>query len=540
MHLLFTTISHALYVPRRYVVSEGEKQATFTGAQQREGVYALPFIVDGLFGVGRRKAARGDGVNELEVAEQAAAAHVASAEGGGRLFPLLAVDGEGTARRPARRQQAAKADSDASDEDDDAKLAPGFEFDWVAYREAFGDKPVEDAVTSMFAEYASLYAALCGQVGSAAAQPLTLSQAATLDAKASNFINNFATPLLGVMNTTKVHRLLRHVMDAIRWHGNLANGSTASNESQHKDDKPYYVRTNRGFDTFTAQIVRHSQGGRIILADHKRAEGERSARCDPVPGNADRGAGACGADGYDSDRELDAMLGDSLYAGEEDEEGGVGETEGDGGRKHGRIDRQSVAELSWRPGLVNCGKVLGMRAQDAVGVLSCRRFKARLGGGAELSQLLRASPSFYRAPWYDSVAFGRPGGSRDSRTAAAAADSGDAATATSGYGEVRALVRRDDGDYALVVMMEEVAAVPGCAFSARKCQRLRWAIPTDGSDWDVRLVPIEDIQRLVHVVPDFGHLLRTVGREVPPPPNTAPVAVLRGARYIVNDFFPWG
>jgi len=281
-------------------------------------------------------------------------------------------------------------------------LAPGFEFDWVAYREAFGVMPVQDAVTAMFAEYASLYAALCGQIGSTAAPPLTLSYAATLDAKASNFINKFATPLLGVMNTTKIHLLLRHVMDAIRWHGSLANGSTASNESQHKDDKPYYVQTNRGFDTFTAQLVRHAKGGRIILDEHKRADDERSATCDPVPGNAGGGGGgASGGNGYDSDRELDAMLGDSLHAGEEDEEGGVGETTREGGRKHGRIDRQSVAELSWRPGLADCAKLLGMRAQDTVGVLSCRRFEARLGGGTELSQLLRASPSFFRAPWYD-------------------------------------------------------------------------------------------------------------------------------------------
>jgi len=119
--------------------------------------------------------------------------------------------------------------------------------------------------------------------------------------------------------------------------------------------------------------------------------------------------------------------------------------------------------------------------------------------------------------------------------------SGDAATtAATGYGEVRALVRREDGDYALVVVMAEDRGVPGCLFSARNCQRVRWAVPTNGSDWDVRLLPIDAIQRLVHVVPDFGHLLRTVGREVPPPPSTAPVDVLRGARYFVNDFFPWG
>jgi len=43
-------------------------------------------------------------------------------------------------------------------------------------------------------------------------------------------------------------------MDAIRWHVNMANGRTSSNESQHKDDTPnFYVRTNRGLDTSTRQ-----------------------------------------------------------------------------------------------------------------------------------------------------------------------------------------------------------------------------------------------------------------------------------------------
>mgnify|MGYP007064147605 CR=1 FL=1 len=60
------------------------------------------------------------------------------------------------------------------------------------------------------------------------------------------------------MMSTRVKKLLCHVTDSIKAHGSIQSGNTPANESSHKDDKPYYVRTNRGFDTFTAQLVRHA------------------------------------------------------------------------------------------------------------------------------------------------------------------------------------------------------------------------------------------------------------------------------------------
>lgn len=502
-------------------MAENEKQATFTGAQQRDGICALPFAVDGLFGLGRPKPKGGsNALSDLEAA-RIAAAHIAELENDEHVFPVLACSG--TKRKHGKRAKAKGESVESQDSGDDetaaAKLAPAFEFDWVAYRAAYGDTPVQDAVTAMFSEYASLYSMLCRQVGSAAAPPLTLLEAKALDVKATRFVNEFATPLLGVINTTKIHRLLRHVLDAVRCHGNVSNGNTSSNESQHKEDKPYYMRTNRGFDTFTGQIVRHAQGTREILASHERAERDRAARADVVPGNHEGNLTAEG--GYDSDKELDSMLAESWPVLAAQDSAPVGAHHPN---LSGHVVRHTVGQLSQRPGLAGLGGLLGKRDAETVSVLSCTRITARLGGGIELPQLLRASPSFHNSEWYDAVAFEMTGD----------------ASGTCRTGELRAIVREDGAHFGVVCELQVVSGVVDCPLVQRGCQRLRWAVPGDGSDWQLRKVPVERILRMVHVVPDFGHMLRTLGNEVVPPPISAPARVLRGMRYFVNHFYRWG
>lgn len=52
-------------------------------------------------------------------------------------------------------------------------------------------------------------------------------------------------PILGPLRTTKVHKLLAHLLEAERMHGNIMNGDTSHNEQRHKDDKGHYARTNK-------------------------------------------------------------------------------------------------------------------------------------------------------------------------------------------------------------------------------------------------------------------------------------------------------
>jgi len=100
----------------------------FTGKQQRDGVAVLAFIIAGFFGPQNRKTGDGAFAAEHDV-ERAMAAAAAEAEG-------------------------CEADCD----DEAAKVCKNFVFDWTAYHDEWGESPVHVAVTSMFAEYAVLYA----------------------------------------------------------------------------------------------------------------------------------------------------------------------------------------------------------------------------------------------------------------------------------------------------------------------------------------------------------------------------------------------
>jgi len=53
----------ALRLPHRYIAAEGDKQATFTGAEQRAGVFVLAYAVAGIFGRGRPRHANATVVN---------------------------------------------------------------------------------------------------------------------------------------------------------------------------------------------------------------------------------------------------------------------------------------------------------------------------------------------------------------------------------------------------------------------------------------------------------------------------------------------
>lgn len=123
-------------------MGEEEKQSSYTAKQQRDGVCILPFIFAGLFG-----------------------------RLGGNPPPEAAVTQDcGDA---AGRAQSEEDDDgyDAEDDEDVDHVKRGFTYDWAAYRAKFGDTPVHEAVTAMFAEYAALYMRVAGQVG-ASAPPL--------------------------------------------------------------------------------------------------------------------------------------------------------------------------------------------------------------------------------------------------------------------------------------------------------------------------------------------------------------------------------
>lgn len=345
----------------RYVVQKYETQATFSGAQQRAGVYAHPYNVEGLFGLGKPKKRTGSSHGAgTEDAELAAALQAAEASGDG-LSPVPAGDDASHTGTDGASNGAGGA---VDDDDAGEKLPSNFRFDWDVYRQAFGSLPLEKTVTSMFAQYAVLYARIWRNVGPGSVNPMTINEGEAIQSQAERFILKFCTPLLRVIHTTNVHRLLRHVIDAVRWHGNVSNGNTAENESAHKNDKSSYVRTNKDIENFTFQLVRHAQGSREVLGKHKAIDAERAERIEPST----------------------AQLSDTVWHKKVDDEANASVEEGqiDGaspgigdGRTARGLPRVTVGELSKRPGLYSLQELLGMEAAQHASVLSRRHFSAR-------------------------------------------------------------------------------------------------------------------------------------------------------------------
>ena len=613
-----------------------DKQATFTGADQRAGVYVLPYAVAGIFGRGRPRPAK---------SSQAAAAEGAATAGSGAP-PSRGRRRKGTlarsqaARNKSSGAQAAKADATGgalfggNDVDDDEELPAGFKFDWDVYRAAFGDTPIEDAVTIMFAEYASLYARISGWTTSAKPAPMTLEEGQSIQEQASNFVLNIMTPILGYVHTSKVHKLLAHLMESIRYHGNLSNANTSNNEAAHKSDKKFYRRTNMEIATFTEQLVRQAQGAREVVRGHDAADahallccpivepmsrtgtdavpttgasGERTGSVGSAPtgsggapesgastgdhvpaATSDAGAAATGDDGAATtgDNRATATEGDRAAATEADRTAPTGDNVGaptgggaawTGGmaagntsslatgravrttgavthpaaaqrRSAGNLKRVSISTLSKRPGLGLVGQLFKLRPEDTLPILTTVELSAVFDCGYRTKQLVRASPQFRTSkPWYDCIMYAVKTG-----VAVEHEDKDGEANTVDGtntrcvdqreelhIGEVRALVRCREDDYAVVCEFDPIPAEPGCPFDVRECDRLKWAGSAATQGGVIRGVPLSMVRRLVHIVPDFKDLAARKGLQAAPAGYNSPRADVLAMRYFVNAFHPW-
>lgn len=478
----------------RYAVGSDETQACFTAKQQRDGVCILPHIFAGLFGrQGGNPAANVGGTQDSADA---------------------ADDPE-----PAADDQVC----DADDDEEVDKVKRGFTYDWGAYRSTFGDTPLHEAVTALFAEYATLYMRIAGQVGASVPPPLTRDVAQDISEHATRFVLDYVTPILGQLNGTKFHRLLCHVLQAIKMHGNLRNGHTAANESQHKEDKVFYSRTTKHPASFTAQLVRQAQGSRAMLEalEQQDADAKRAA-ASAGPGAARvGGATASGRRGRAASTTLRARR-DAAVARRASRNAAA--TEGGAQRPAAshHLAHETVAKVAQRPGLGNLPSLLGLQADYVLPVLGYVRIPATFDCGTRAPQIVRASRSFREAPWLDAVIYSV---GEDKRTVF--------------VGEVRALLRRPHGDIAVVCEMEPVSAVFGCPLAARGCTRLKWLRRPGGVNCSLRVVPVKDFRRVAHVVPDFRDLDMRRGVGAAPAGELDPLDQRLAMRFFLNAFYPW-
>lgn len=358
----------------RYIIEDDENQSTFTGREQRHGVWVLPFLLDGLID---RRVSRPD----------AAGASVAprrprDGEEEAQRLLLSLFDEHGEQIENDERTQDSEQTQDGEELDSEGSRpvdAPPksatsshsrrarFQFDWVAYRAAFGDTPVHAAVTALFAEYALLVGRITRHLGAATATPLTLSEGAAIAQQAQDFILGYVNPILQTIQTTKFHRVLCHMLHAVKYHGNILDANTSANESGHKRDKKHHVRTNkrRGL---TRQLVRLGHGTRSVL---KRNE-EALKRAEEAAGEDQE---ASGDGGYAADNERSALP--SCRP------------------RLAHLPHALVSELASQPGLGSIASLLGVRDVDRVAVPGHVFFTARPPRGPPVRQMLHASPLYY-------------------------------------------------------------------------------------------------------------------------------------------------
>jgi len=442
----------------RYIVGPKEKQATFTGREQRRGVYIVPLAVPGVFKLlWQPPAPTAVGDSPAGVLDNGTDAAVMQTD--------------------APSQSGDESGHEAGEDEAAARVDKSFTFDWEAYHRAFGDTPYDEAVTAMFAEYALLYERMAGYVGDAFPPQMTLTEARSIKKQTTRFINDSVTPVMGTIYSSKIHRLLCHVFEAIRDHGSLCNSNTAMNEFKHKEDKAHYVRTNKNPKTYTRQVVRHAQGSRLVRlrleAEDDAAVAAKAARREQRAAALAAAARACNDSDISTADDSDVSV-SSAGAGRSAASSSSGEsastasssdastdastatearTAADtgsnlsvardahdgGGRSAARkrvyhVTRTTVASPAQRPGLADAARLLELPPETAVGVLKSLRICARFECGGTLVQDVRGSPEYRGAPWCDAILFQPTDDASRSRAA-----------------EVRALARLPQGDVALVV-----------------------------------------------------------------------------------------
>ena len=527
-----------------YNITSKEKQAMFTAKSQRDATPCVPFCVSGIFGP------------------------VPDGEPLGPEEASTGLDGGPTADGRAERSGGVDNDALVDDEGEDDKVDKNFRFDWVTYRCEWGDTQIDVAVTAMFAEYALLYARMGRLTTSSVPLPITMSEGVSMGQQATNFMNKFVTPILGKVTSTKVHKLLYHVIDAVHMHGNLQNCNTDKNESGHTSDKPFYSRTNGNLPTFTQQLVRRAHGTRAQLAKidredaaavganraelARRAADAAETAAEAAAEATDAGALAAARDAGSSSSNLDAaraaaetadevaataaaasasaavalMVANAYTRGGPSGAGAtrraVGGQAGTSSNKPYHLELISVSELRKRPGLAGAAAALGLSGDSRVRLVKRHCITARFDCRTGTKQMVRADPDVRGSLRFDAVFFRAPADPTSSRLA-----------------KLRAIVRRTHGDWARLSLLKSLARDPGFPLECRGCVRLQWHVRAGASDATLCAVPMTSVTRLAHIVPDLKELAEREGYDAVPPALDAPVEKRLAMRYYLNAFYTW-
>ena len=507
-----------------YFISPKDKQATFTGEQQRAGVWFLAFFVAGLFGLGaklspprkkRQQAVQPKASPPLSakpsvpVSSSAPLAPMSPQDEEEHLLGSLLMDALGAESGDEVDIDGAAGGGkgvESDEEDTMAVFKTVSDFDWVVYEAVWGSTPLHVAITALFAEYALVVGRITGHLHYNCAQPMSDETAEELGELCRNFVLCYVNPILGAIASTKIHKLLCHIVAAIKLHGALSNGNTGRNESLHVHEKQRYCRTNGDPDARGYQLLRAGQGTLELRAKHAMEENQEWLDEEGEQWEVDIDSGE-----EEHHDDVDALGAASMQAGL---------------RRPTRVTVQSVSELSARFGLASLALTLQAAPCETVRLTGSLPIRARFECcSSTAKQSVRATPFFRGAPWFDHVAFDdtdKPGGLL--------------------YGKARAIVHSVGGREERVVVVSVLTpceSEPGCPLVARGCTRLCWDMGA-ADEWpSLRAVPFSSVRRLLHVVPDMDWVALHHGVDAKPAPFERSAADRRDARFFVNAFYPW-
>jgi len=195
-----------------------------------------------------------------------------------------------------------------------------------------------------------------------------------------------------------------------------------------------------------------------------------------------------------------------------------------------RGTRISVAAAAAADGgrLMGLPETLGLLETQVLTVGNSMAFNASFEWGADgFVQRVRAAHSLYNgSPWWDHVLF-----TDDTHPAARPR-----------LGLARLLIRAVDGerrDLVIVQLLEEANARRDCVLTEFGCGRRRWKMDARTGFPALAAVPVENLRRLEHVVPDFEDLCDRLGLYATPATVPDSTQELPLQRFFVNAFFPW-
>lgn len=360
------------------------------------------------------------------------------------------------------------------------------------YRVIFGDIPLEDAVLTMFCQAALVNGMLLGD-NKYSARIMPDSTAVEI-ADAAHLLGRMIQALLGPVHTTKLHRLMYHLLQELRFRGNLAEGDTSENESKHTSCKQMFRRSNKRGPTLPLQMLRAEEAQDYIVDEHRR---ERRAAKQAAKRATDEGGA------------LDAEEPAVSYRGV-------------------RVTLSSVAAWSGLSALAAClGVDPAAVTRTTVTLANTVSIVATFDWGTPaqpVQQFVRGAEDFHGSPWRSHVLYMDADG-------------------THRRGVVRVLLRRLNAEKrqaAVIQCLREVPARPGCVLTRYGCQRLAWDFASPSDEWPrLKVIEVSSIVRVEQVHVDWWDLAGRLGIRAMPSTTPDTADERHKARFFTNVFYPW-